>query len=519
VGTESFIIACENYPYEAGDLYVPNFGELGCISAAAWGIMSAPLRNITDDNEAVLSGFASPDGVIRITAEDRLAVEEPIVVVSTDRRLIVTPRSGAGKTTVSVSYADLASATVDGGVTLTTTEGTVFECELSAVPGVSPAAARRHLRWLGGLRSDVLGCRNDVELAAGEIERLAEDLEWDDASARYEQARQRLDGTFARVLAVEEVAPDALAPELTAVDRALERAHARLHARHAESQLDLAQQLLETDAHEQCRKVLRQVQAYAGRASGCGHAVQRGDHFQFGEQRDLQRELDSLRWRIGAFAAELVTGARDACLQAQETLVRAEAITHYRRALERYGHALTLEDEREERQLIDSPAAVRRERDRVAAQLIDLHELAASERWDDGVDRQEAGEQAAALQACLDAKDHFEVAHGLTVEFAPGRSGVVANQLETIADVIAQMRTAREASERPPETEAREAAGQDPSASDLADIDTHHEVVFEADGLTRPAGESDGGRSPEQEQNGDDPDADGEQASPDERLN
>ena len=471
--------------------------------------MPGPLEDIIDDTEGALSGFVSPDGVTRVAAGERLTVGEPIVVALTDRRLVVSPRDGDGRT-LSIPYSDVVSVTVeDGEVGLTTTDGTIFEWSLSGVAGVSAAEAGRHLRWLGALRGDVLGTRNDVELAAGDIEQAAADLDWAAATERYEDTRRRLDETLARVFAAEPIDPDELAPELTEAGRALERAHARLHARRAESRLDLAQQLLETDAHDQCRKVLRQVQAYAERAQGCGLTVQRGDRFQFGEQREIQRELDELRWRIGAFAAELVTSARDACVAAQDTPARAEAITAYRRALERYGHALALETAREERQLIDSPEAVRRERDRVAAQLIDLHELTADEGWDEGVDRQEAGDREAALQACLDAKGHFERAHDLAVEFAPDRGKPIAARLDTITDVIAQMRTTAEVSERPPEGEARDDGRG--AAADLTEMDTHHEVVFEAEGLTEPLA-----RRRQRNGHRDAEDADEEEASPDE---
>jgi hypothetical protein len=478
--------------------------------------MDGPLSNIIENNEAVLSGFTSPGGVTRIREEAEVTVPAEIIVAATDRRLVLAPRSDSSKT-VSVPYGDIATVTVeDGDVSVTTTEGTAFECELSGVEGISETAARQHLHWLGAVRSDVLGCRNDVELAAGEIERLAENLDWDEALDRYEQARSRLDEAIVRVLAADPIDATVLAPELTAAGRALERARARLSLERAESQLDLARQLLGTDAHDQCRKVLRQVQKYAALADGCGHAVQRGDRFQFGEQRALQRELDTLRWRVGAFAAELVTSAHDACVDAQDSPSRGAALTNYREALERYGHALALEAARDERQLIDTPDAVRSERDRVAAQLIDLHELSADQRWDDGVDRQEAGDQEAAIQACLGAKDHFERARDLAAAFAPDRHDSIAGRLDTVADIVAQMRTARDVSERPPESEGNH---DDGTVSDLTEIDTHHDIVFKADGLTEPR--SDGGeQSAAPRTNGDtEPEHEEEQASLDERLN
>lgn len=473
--------------------------------------MSERLKNIIADNERVLSGFVSPNGVARVTDSDTLAVEEAIIVAATDRRLILTPRSSAGTDSLTIPYDDLASATVDEEVTVRTADGTVFRCGLSAAPGLSEGNARRHLRWLGRVRSEVLGCRNDVELAAGQIERRADDRDWEGAIESYEQARQQLDETLATVLAAELADPTALAPELATAGRALERAHARLYVRRASSQLTFARQLLETDAHEQCRTVIGEAQEYAAQARRCGLTAQRDDGFQFGEQRELQRELDELRWDIGAFATELLVSARDACLAAAETPTRSEAITHYREALDCYGNALALDDARENRQFLDSPASVRRERDRLAALLIDLHERIADDRWSDGIDRQEAGERDAAIWACLDAESHFESARELAAEFVPERRDAIVARLDTIADVIEQLRTAEDIAEHPPETDD----GDGRSVSELMEIDTHYDLVFEADGLADP--HPDERRDEEDaESEAPDPEEMDEQASPDE---
>ncbi|MXR51039.1 hypothetical protein GRX03_05390 [Halovenus sp. WSH3] len=426
---------------------------------------------------------------------ERTVVDRPIHTVVTTRRILFTipdsPDSGA----VTLRYDEIASISVgDPVLSLTTTEGIGLTWRGSSP---APPAVANHLRWIGEIRGRIRTLTSDIDLAAGEIRSHADDLEWEAGFETYREARRRLDDLLNDVFCTDPVPESVLAPELTELGRTLETAHTRLYIERGLDQLELGRQLIENGDYEQGRKVLQQAQADHEQATACRAAVERGDAFQFGAQRELEEDLESLGWKIETVAAEPLRQAHEAKIAGESADEPAEAVEHWERAFKRYGHVLTLEWGTDERNFAGDPETVRPELDYAARELIDLHSQLADECWNRGADRQEAGDLKAALESCLNAQKHLERAHELATEFAPERVDAIAPRLETMADAVMRMRHAEPTAEDPeppmpdrePEPDAPDpesvAEGEEglPSAEALAEIDTHHEITLESEEL------------------------------------
>ncbi|MFW5973899.1 MAG: hypothetical protein ACOCPZ_00780 [Natrialbaceae archaeon] len=444
----------------------------------------------------------------RIKGSERADIGQTVVTAVTDRRILLATPFDDGSGAVSLAYDEIASiSVVDGTLALRTTDGIGIEWSLSAEEAASPVLCR-HLRWIGDLRSRIRSCRNDVDLAAGEIRSLADDLAWEEALARYREARDRVDALLNDVFATAVLDQSRLAPEVTGIERTLEKAHTRLFIERGESRRELARQLFENGDYEQGRKVLRQAQNDHARAKCYREAVERGDAFQFGTQRTLEADLKSLRWKLDTVAAEPIRQAHEAKIKAQAASDPAAALPHWERAFRRYGHVLTLEWGSDERDFAGDPERVRRNVDRAAARLVELHGARADERWNAGVEHQERGEHKGALRCCLDAQHHLERAYELAAEFRPDRVESIASRLEAMADEVMRMRHDAPAEDTPPEAEespeqtpepaARERESGEsaaerslPSASELADIDTHHDITLDSEDLQISSDDSD----------------------------
>jgi hypothetical protein len=456
------------------------------------------LQNFISDNETLHATFRNPDGVTRIKGTERVDIERPVVTGVTDRRIFLATPFDDGSGAVTLAYDEIASiSVVDGTLALRTTDGIGIEWSLSAEDGASPSLCR-HLRWIGDLRSRIRSCRNDVDLAAGEIRSLADDLAWEEALATYRETRARVDDLLNDVLATAPLAQPRLAPELTEIERTLEKAHTRLFIERGESRLELARQLLENGDYEQGRKVLRQAQNDHARAKQYREAVERGDAFQFGTQRSLEEDVKSLGWKLDSVAAEPIRQAHEAKIKAQAASDPAASLPHWERAFRRYGQVLTLEWGSDERDFAGDPARVRRDVDRAAARLVELHGARADACWNDGATHQEDGEAKAALRCCLDAQHHLERAYELAAEFRPDRVEPIASRLETMAEEVLRMRhetstepseSAEQSPESAPVAPEPGADAEDseeralPAASELAEMDTHHEITLDADNL------------------------------------
>lgn len=235
----------------------------------------------------------------------------------------------------SLDYADLASIqTGDGEVVVRTCEG--VRCQLPLAgdePGTHETCA--HLRWVGDIRSEVVASRNDVDLAVGEIRDHASAMEWEKAEMKYAEMRGNLDSLLVRL----DVAPlpdAALAPELTELERTLEKAYVRMLVERAESELELADQLLVNGDYDRVGSVLCEAERYSGRARSHAAVLERPDSFRFGEQREIFDSLDRVTAQIEDFATQLLGSGNEARRRAATTGEPEAAIDRLETALECY---------------------------------------------------------------------------------------------------------------------------------------------------------------------------------------
>lgn len=481
--------------------HTQNSGNGGDDAIDSEASRAAHFSNIIDDNEVVCGTLTDPAGITRIKAGDRLVVDRTVITVVTDSRILFTTPEDGGEGAVTLAYDKVTSISVRDGeiLELTTADDIGLEWPLSAESSATGGFVS-HLTWVGDIRSRIRSIQNDVDLAAGEIRACAETLDWEEAESAYGEVRERLDDLSNQIYATEPIDAVVLAPELTEIERTLEEAYTRLYIERAESQLELGRQLVENGDYVQGRNVLQQAQEYYGRAQAKSDAIQRGDAFQFGAQREVQEDLESLGWKIETVAAEPIKQAHEAKIAAQSSTEAIEKLTHWERAFNRYGHVLTLEWGSGDRNFAGDPYKVRTEIERAADNLIELHGAVGNDRWNEGAELQTDGESKAALQACLDAQEHLERAHELATEFDPSRAEEIGSRLEKMADAVMRMRNAEGAStsETQETTDATETAdtGESqsestqsdespglPTASELAEMDTHHELTLTVDEL------------------------------------
>ena len=483
------------------------------------------LSNIIDDNEQVRAALVSPDGLTRLSGDEERHVSFTIVMAVTDRRILFVAGDDAsgevGADAGSLAYDDLAAVGVDGSdpavLALSMANGVRWEFPL---PDADPAVVDsvvRHLRWVGELRARLVACRNDIELATGEIREHAAAMNWIEAEETYDEIRATLDQLVTAVLFTEPIDDRVLAPELTEMNRTLERAYARLFIERAKSQLELGRQLVENGDYEQAQPVLRTAYGQYVRAEGRADEVKRGDAFQFGEHRELREELNRLEWEIETVAAEPIRQAHEAKITATNADDPATALEHWETAYQRYGDVLTLELGTEDHYFTGNREKVRQELHNAADQLIDRHRRLAREKWNEGRDARADGETKSALRACAVARDHIERAGELASEFQPEFARELEQRRQEMADELYELRESGVVDDPPvvddghdaPDTgdtvgesaAAGESAPDEASteqhygaAATLAEMDTHHDIELNTaiEGQT-----ADGGRSHE----------------------
>ncbi|MFB6233370.1 MAG: hypothetical protein ABEH61_03830 [Haloarculaceae archaeon] len=260
-------------------------------------------EDIIADSETVVGTLVSREGLAYEDGGNRRQVPGPVVVVATDRRVVFATEDGRDIDAGSLGYGEVASVeSGDDEVAVVTTDG--VRCELTHGPNGSPDGTVSHLRWVGELRNRLLACRNDVELAAGAIRDYASSRECEEAGEHYRELRTRLDGLVDDVQRTRPIPDAVLAPELTAMERTLERAGAQFRVARAETALRAARHLLDTDRFEQAGMALETAWSHADRARSHVASAERGDGFQFGRQRAIRSSLDRLFSDIEALARE-----------------------------------------------------------------------------------------------------------------------------------------------------------------------------------------------------------------------
>ncbi len=461
------------------------------------------LDNIISDNERVRAAFTSPEGLTRISGAEERHVSFTVVMVVTDRRILFVAGESAteelGPDAGTLAYDDLAAVAIEGAdpavLTLSMADGVRWEFPLPDVEPEVVGAVVRHLRWIGEVRSRLVACRNDIEMAVGEIHECIDGMEWEAGVDIYEAQREHLDQLICAVQWTEPIDDEVIAPELTRMERRLERSYARLFIERAKSQLELGQQLVENEDYNQARKVLQSVQDHYESARDRADTVERGDAFRFGEQRELRDELDRLEWEIEAVAAEPIRRAHEAKIQAKSERDLAVAIKHWETAFRRYSSVLTLEWGEDDQRFAGDPEDLREEMEAAADSLIEGYCDLAREKWDEGVTLERNDATKSALRACSTARDRLDRALELADEFDPQQGQVIEQRREKMEEALREMRETATVDRTSSDTETDEAdetESTSPSrAEELEEMDTHQEITFDA---TVDEGAVDGGR-------------------------
>lgn len=471
--------------------------------------------NIINDNERVAVALVNEEGLVQKDGYHRNRVEIPVGMVVTDRHLVFAAVEGDGTDAGELSYAELAGIEVEGEtLVLTTTDGLNWRFPLSEPESEPVDIAVRHLCWVGEIRNRLVSIENDIELAVGKIRTQSEEFAWDEALGTYHETRGRLDELISLVQVTTPLQDDVIAPELTDLDRRLESACARLFIERAESQLELAEQLLEYGDFEQARKVFEEVHDYYDRAHWHTEEVKRGDAFQFGRQRDLVHTLEELRWEIEAAAAEPLQQAKEAAVQAEAVDTLETEIEHLETALEQYRGARTLEWD-DDHHFAGDVGAIDEELQQTAELLIERYEQAARNRWNDGSQLEANGQLESAMHECTVATEHLERAYDLAREFDSERAEKFESRLKQMFEMLLDMREADENAQGDADTtegnrpgqhdsdadtrngdgdSAKDASLSDipesgrqryddlPSLDELTEMDLHHEITLDLQG-------------------------------------
>lgn len=438
------------------------------------------------------------------------------MVLVSDRRILFVARgeeteSPAG--THSLAYGDLAGVDNRGEqLALQTTDGVTWRIPLPSEASEALETALAHLSWVGELRGRLLGCRNDVELATGEIREHTHALDWGRAESSYEEVRDRLDRLICDVQLVEPVGSGHLAPELTDIEHQLERAHTRLYIERAKEALAIGRNLIETGEYERAGERLRSAHRFYDLASAQNNAVTGSDGFQFGAQRALQDDIENLGWEMEAVAAEPVRQAHEAKLEAQLADDPPESLDRWESVFRQYGHVLALRGG-EDRSFAGDPAEIRREREDAVGRIVGLRQERARDEWNAGARRYETGDTVAALDHCTNAVDHLERALELCEQFDPGDPAAIEGRLAGMRRIVDALREhAADAHDDPGGPQDPERSGQGspglvgsyeevragdgdpgpaasegehpattPSVDELTSMDVHHEITLEAE--------------------------------------
>lgn len=452
------------------------------------GVAEVPaLSSIISESEWVRAAVVGAPRLERQTEDAQRTVDVPIAMVLTNEQVRFAAARTLGDPDAeeagSLAYRDLAGADVTRGVLeLSTVDGITWRVPLPAADAAAEDAIARDLLWLGELRSRVIAARNDVDLAVGRIDSAAGDRDWEEGTDRYAATRATLDDLVQLIDLTDGIAAADLAPELTSVERRLERAQAMLLIQRAQSRLTLGQQLMENGDIEQASEVLDT--AYDDYESAPAHAtaLDRGDAFVFGEQRAVETRLERLRWEMEAVAAEPLRQAHEAKMLAQSTADPDDTLEHWERAFHRFGATLALEWGEDEFVARDHEA-IREELANAAGQLLAIHQTLARTSWDAGVEHQEAGAAKVAIRKLESAVDHLERAHEIAIEFRPEAASDMEARLKSMQDGVRRVREhGAPGSAEPPTAEETATEETDViTASELSQLDTHQEIALGPD--------------------------------------
>ncbi|MEF8853922.1 MAG: hypothetical protein V5A24_00250 [Haloarculaceae archaeon] len=442
----------------------------------------------------------------RIEGGDERHVDVEVVMVVTDSRLRFVS-GAAGAEAGSLKYADVASVALtlrDGGeqdraVEITSVDEVRWEFPLPEVTETVEATLR-HLAWIGEVRRRLVEIRARVERAADEMAALAEAKDWEGAEEVYEETRRAVDRVSDAVFATHPIAAHNLAPELTDIERELENGYVALHVDRSSAHLTLCQHLIENEDFGQARNVLARAKAQHRSARQHVESLQRGDAFKFGEQRELDQDLDRLGWQIDAVSAEPIRQAHEEKILANGAEDPTEELEHWERALARYVRVLALEADHDEQQFAGDREEVNEEMATAADRLVSLHRLLARSRWDQAVTHHDDGAIDTAIEHYTAAQDHLSRAHDLADQFDPETATTLREELEKI---VTSLMRVRESAAQPggdeddgplPGGDPGEGAKYDPPPDDVSGAagDAASPEALESRRASRPGGSTDG---------------------------
>jgi len=427
------------------------------IVTASWEDESINLAGVTADTERVRAVWMVPGGIVREEGENTRRVEVTVAMLVSDRRVLFAARgdeSGSPSGTYSLAYSELAGVEDGEELLLTTTDGVVWRVPTPESTTAEHETVLNHLLWIGGIRNRLVSCRNDVELAAGEIREHATALDWDRALSSYEEVRDTLDRLICDVQLVEPVATSKLAPELTRIERKLERAHTRLYIERTQAALAMGRHLIEHEEYEQAQDRLRDAQRFYDRARAMGETIRRGDAFQFGPQRELEDDLENLGWELETVAAEPIRQAHEAKIEAQFADDPEDALEQWETAFRRYGHVLTLEWDDDGRNFAGNPTEVRHDRAVAAERIVELRQDLARELWNTGAEHESDGEFGAALTYCSEAVSHLERVLTISRQSDVADPGSIEGRLDRMRDVVDRLESSVSGADKPESTDA-----------------------------------------------------------------
>lgn len=491
---DRFIILCDNRVGEIDhDTMDQNRPYVANPEESAGPVAPEALDSIVSESERVRTAVVGPAGLRRVEGDEERHVDVAVALVLTNRRIIFTAADSIGADDCaagSLGFHELAAVDVgEDRLELSTTDGVTWRFPLPGEASDRTDAVVRDLGWIGNVRGRVVAARNDVELAAGAIRDAAADRNWEAGTDAYRDARATLDEVIQAIQLTKPVAEEHLAPNVTELERTLEGAYADLLVDRARSRLTLGQQLTENGDVEQAAEVLDGARADYEVANAHADALERGDAFRFGEQRALLNRLERLEWEVEAVIAEPLRQAHEAKLLARSTTDPAETLDYWETAFHRFGTVVALDDGDTNDGFVGDRSAVRSELGNAAGQLLGIHQTLARTAWDAGVECHEAGDTEGAAEQLSSAVEHLERAHELAVEFRPEDASAMEDRLASMRDGLRRVRLGQESvdadgttTESTPDTEPSETGDREPiTASELADLDTHHEIALDPD--------------------------------------
>lgn len=479
----------------------PEMGDSGAFTAES-------IQSLISDNERVRAAFVNPNGLATAPEPAQKVLNGTVALVVTDRRLMFATPDGEGYLDISHHYSELVAIDVHRGrspfVRLTTTDGEVWKFSFPRADPSVVSAVGKHLQWIGLVRERVIEYRNDAEIAAGEIRSLADEMEWEEAESIYGEMRDVIDSLICAVQFTDPIDDAVLAPELTEIERTLEKAHVRLYLERSRSELELGQFLLENEDYDQAHTVICRADEYFTLARNYSDTLQRGDAFQFGTQRELNEEIQRLGWEIETVAAEPVRQAAEARIRAQATDDPGEAVECWERAYRRYGQVLRLACQDTEGRLVSDRDEIQAHLERAAEATVDHHLEISRTEWNDGVDRHRDGEVKAALERCLTAKAHLESAISVATDVGNHDVTALESRKQRMDEMIYDLRRADGPPADPTPSPDTEAATS-PSASEESTPATDGEDGPTPSDLVDPTSPSDEaeGASPARQDPGD----------------